>query len=202
LKLAEMPWVALPYEKRDLQDKLSNKYQVRGIPSLVVLGSAGNVITTEGRQAVTKDPTGKHYPWKPPTEEEKAKIVIDTLGREMMTKLKGKPFCLYFSAHWCPPCRGFTPMLAEAYNNDLKDKNFRVVFVSSDRDEGAMAEYFSEMPWAALPFDSPKKKELSTQFGVSGIPCLVIVDADGTEITRDGRSKVTGDPQGANYPWK
>jgi nucleoredoxin len=23
---------------------------------------------------------------------------------------------LYFSAHWCPPCRGFTPNLVAKYN--------------------------------------------------------------------------------------
>ena len=22
----------------------------------------------------------------------------------------------YFSAHWCPPCRGFTPQLVKFYN--------------------------------------------------------------------------------------
>ena len=27
---------------------------------------------------------------------------------------------IYFAAHWCPPCRGFTLKLAEWYNKDLK----------------------------------------------------------------------------------
>ena len=28
----------------------------------------------------------------------------------------GKEFiCIYFSGHWCPPCRGFTPVLKKFY---------------------------------------------------------------------------------------
>ena len=28
--------------------------------------------------------------------------------------LAGKTVVLYFSAHWCPPCKAFTPLLAKA----------------------------------------------------------------------------------------
>merc|ERR1719157_276657 len=74
---------------------------------------------------------------------------------------------LYFSAHWCPPCRGFTPKLAEWYSTSLKAKGLEVVFVSSDRDK----EYFGEMPWLALPYsDRECKASLSKKFKVQGIP--------------------------------
>merc|ERR1712100_555110 len=48
-----------------------------------------------------------------------------------------KAIALYFSAHWCPPCRGFTPQFAKWYEDDLKGKGLEVVFVSSDQDEAS-----------------------------------------------------------------
>jgi len=113
-----------------------------------------------------------------------------------------KAIVLYFSAHWCPPCRGFTPKFAEWYTKDLKAKGLEVIFVSSDKDEGQFKEYFAEMPWLALDFaDRAGKEKLSNAFGVSGIPSLTILDADLKTITTDGRGAISGDPQGLEMPW-
>merc|ERR1712216_118691 len=110
---------------------------------------------------------------------------------------------IYFSAHWCPPCRGFTPKLAEWYLSSLKAKGLEVIFVSSDRDEAAFKDYFKDMPWLALPYaDCERKEALSKKFKVSGIPALVILDADGKVITTDGRTAVSSDPTGEDFPWK
>jgi nucleoredoxin len=48
--------------------------------------------------------------------------------------LAGKYVGVYFSAHWCPPCRRFTPKLASTYNFlQATGKPFEVIFVSADR---------------------------------------------------------------------
>ena len=46
----DMPWLALPYDNRKLKGDLSQQFNVRGIPTLVVLDSSGKHITNEGRQ--------------------------------------------------------------------------------------------------------------------------------------------------------
>ena len=105
--------------------------------------------------------------------------------------LAGKPVIgIYFSAHWCPPCRMFTPKLVE-YHKANKD-NFEVVFVSSDRDEGAQFKYMEEakMPWYTVKHRSAAANALVEKYGIRGIPTLVLVDARGEKITQDGRSKV------------
>ena len=81
--------------------------------------------------------------------------VVDKAGNvvDLKTHCAGKTVGIYFSAHWCPPCRGFTPQLAEFYLRNSKDKNFEVIFVSSDRDEKSFQEYYHEMPWLALEFN-------------------------------------------------
>merc|ERR1711988_605498 len=192
-KLAEM-------YTSDFKDKLSKKYKVQGIPSFVILDPSGDVITKEGRDAVMKDPAGEKLPWYPPTAAEKAKLILDNLGSDLVAKTGGKPIGLYFSAHWCPPCRGFTPKLAEWYKEGLKDK-MEIIFVSSDPDEASFNDYFKEMPWLALPYDKREAKEaLSEACGVQGIPSFAVINPDGTIITTDGRSKVCSDPKGECFP--
>merc|ERR1712054_438476 len=202
---AEMPWLALPYSDRATKDALSKKFKVEGIPTFVIVGKDGEVITTDGRSAVMEDPKGDKFPWIPPTFAEvmTGNLISNDGNTVAYSSLAGKTIGIYFSAHWCPPCRGFTPELVKTYNKLLAaGKPFEVIFASSDRDEGAFKEYFGEMPWLALPYSERDAKEkLSKIFGVSGIPSLHIVEHDGTVINNSGRSAVGADPDGAEFPW-
>ncbi|CAF0995895.1 unnamed protein product [Rotaria sp. Silwood1] len=120
-------------------------------------------------------------------------------------KYKGKVIGLYFSAHWCPPCRGFTPVLVQFYNSHAKDKNFEIIFISSDRDENSFNEYYKEMPWLTLDFkDRKKKEELGKKFNITGIPTLILLDGDSGEIIcSDARSQLQfEDKNGEKFPWK
>jgi nucleoredoxin len=79
----------------------------------------------------------------------------------------GRVLGLYFSAHWCPPCRAFTPQLAQWYSKVKKSSNgekFDIVFLSSDRDEAQFNEYFQLMPWYAVPYED---RELKVDSSVS-----------------------------------
>mmetsp|Transcript_4242 Transcript_4242/g.13272 ORF Transcript_4242/g.13272 Transcript_4242/m.13272 type:complete len:317 (-) Transcript_4242:186-1136(-) len=124
------------------------------------------------------------------------------LGPQLLTKTGPQPtrqalggaavVALYFSAHWCPPCRGFTPVLAQAYK-DYTAGDVEVVFVSSDRDKGSFDEYYGEMPWTAVPFDQRGQKDkLSKKFGVQGIPMLVVLSPEGKLVKGNGRGEVQG----------
>lgn len=91
---------------------------------------------------------------------------------------KKKYTFIYFSAHWCPPCRAFTPKLVNFYNENYKNDDFELIFVSSDKDQDAMFKYMegSKMPWLGLKYKDPLGDKLSDRFNVKGIPCLVLLD--------------------------
>ena len=107
--------------------------------------------------------------------------------------LAGKKIGIYFSAHWCPPCRAFTPKLVEVYNALQKEgKPFQIVFVSSDQSESDMYRYMKEMdmPWLAVRYPDKNREALQKKFSVAGIPTLVIVDAEGKTISANARGEV------------
>jgi len=116
---------------------------------------------------------------------------------------KKKLIALYFSAHWCAPCRKFTPELVDYYNRvATQHPEFEIVFVSFDKSQFAMETYMREanMPWPAIDFQKLKGKDAIRKYAGHGIPCLVLVDATGKVISSTyagahylGPAKVLGD---------
>ena len=115
------------------------------------------------------------------------------VSRDTQELLEGKEHVMiYFSAHWCPPCRGYTPTLSSAYTEKSVDGSNKgvVIFVSSDRDQEQFNEYYDEMSFFALPYDRRDlHKSLSTHFNVSGIPTLIVLDAQANLKEANARNR-------------
>ena len=106
-----------------------------------------------------------------------------------------KHLAIYYSAHWCGPCRAFTPKLVEWYKaNKPANPDFELIFVSSDHSEKEMEAYMAEagMPWPALDFGKKGRAKSITKYAGRGIPCLVFLDADGKVLSHsyDGEKYV------------
>jgi nucleoredoxin len=216
-----MPWLSLPFKDKSCE-KLVRYFELSTLPTLVIIGPDGKTLCSNAADAVENHGT-LAYPFTPEkfaelAEIEKAKAESQTLesvlvsgdrdfvfgkgeARIKVSDLAGKTILLYFSAHWCPPCRAFLPMLIEAYHKiKAKDDSFEVIFISSDRDQSSFDEFFGEMPWLTLPFGDNRKTSLSRLFKVQGIPMLVALGPTGKTLTRDARKLVM--LHGANaYPF-
>jgi hypothetical protein len=60
----EMPWLTLPFNKKNVKSYLSNLFEVNNIPFLVVLESKTfKIITNKGCEAVVYDTHGIDFPW-------------------------------------------------------------------------------------------------------------------------------------------
>lgn len=199
----KMPWLAIPYEKEDIRKALNAKFHVTGIPTLVMLGPDGELINENARSMIAEDPDVAEYPWS-------KKTIYDLLEGDLYKNsnkeiiksdvLKNKIFAIYFSASWCPSCRGFTPTLVEIHQKlTEKGVDFPIVWVSRDREEQPFLDYFSHMGTYALPFGDKRRDPLYNSQGVKTIPCVCLFDEKGHRIRFDGRDAMVAEPDG--YPW-
>merc|ERR1711862_316931 len=105
----------------------------------------------------------------------------------------GVVVAVYYSAHWCPPCRGFTPVLKEFYNKvNENGKKLEIIFGSIDQNEDQFNDYFAEMPWVAIPFGDEKIRAGMDKHGIQGIPNLLVLKKDGSKAEIEGRGDVQG----------
>ncbi|KAK1376562.1 putative nucleoredoxin 1 [Heracleum sosnowskyi] len=205
------PWFSLPF-KDSKCEKLTRHFKFSTFPTLVILGPDGKTLHLNVADAV-KEHGSLAYPFTPKKfseleEIEKAKRENQTLESILVSEeqdfviakdgikvpvsdLVGKHILFYFSAHWCPPCRVFTPKLIEIYHN-IKSKydGFELIFISFDQDQTSFDEYFNEMPWLAVPFGDTRKASLSTLFKIRSIPKLVAIETTGKTITTEAQDLV------------
>lgn len=94
---------------------------------------------------------------------------------------EAKYVLVYFSASWCKPCQNFTPVLDMLYESlNSFDKDLEVVYVSRDNSEAEFNEYYSKMPWLAVPFnDEERRLALKERFAAKGIPALFLINHSG-----------------------
>ena len=115
-----------------------------------------------------------------------------------------KIFVLYFSAHWCPPCRQFTPLLARQFEASQSEKS-QIIFVSGDRSLQEQLEYMREAHgnWPAVPCQSQLQMNLNSNFQIRGIPSVIVINAtNGEIISRDGRQEIMQNGAAAFKIWE
>jgi len=203
-----MPWLAMPFEDRDLKAKLSSQLKISGIPTLLVAdGETGEVYNRDGRSIVQEDAgmIGEGYPWMPPALET---LLGGPFIRNDGTKvegssLKGRKIAIYASASWCGPCQAFTPQLKDVYTKTLEaGKDWEIIYLSGDRDEASMMDYFKKQPWLAIPFeDTETRSALMSHFGIEGFPTLIMLDEDLNVTNKGLRGYISDDPEGKEFPW-
>jgi thiol-disulfide isomerase/thioredoxin len=118
-----------------------------------------------------------------------ASLELISMTTSSKIDLSGCPLIgFYFSAHWCPPSRLFTPKLISLYNVlNSASKKLEIVYVSFDRDINSCEAYFEEMPWVAIPYNNSETRlKLAKIFKVANPFCLVILTSAGQPITTKG----------------
>lgn len=76
---------------------------------------------------------------------------------------------IFLFVQQCQPCINFTPQLVKCYEKiKLDGKKFEIIFSSSDHTEEEFGEYFSTMPWYAIPYRHDASKKLNRMFEVEG----------------------------------
>jgi thiol-disulfide isomerase/thioredoxin len=111
-------------------------------------------------------------------------------GKEFdLSKLQGKVVLIDFWATWCGPCVAELPNVLKAYK-ELNPKGFEIVGISLDQDKAALEAFVKEhgMAWPQYFDGKGWQNEISTQYGISSIPAMWLVNKKGMVVNTNARA--------------
>ncbi len=219
-------WLALPFDNRKQKEKLSSKYGVRGIPTVVMVDVAtGQTINENARTAIeSEDPQGHRFPWDTRMKKSLWELLGNTFlkkeadeGTATIEELRGdedgeglaardgRTLLLYFGGSWCPPCQRFCPKLVDCVKELREaDKNFECVHISWDEGDSEFEQYFAHMPgFFGIKKKDPRTDQLGKLYKVEGIPTVILVDAKtGETINDEARNPIEARKAPDEFPWR
>jgi cytochrome c biogenesis protein CcmG, thiol:disulfide interchange protein DsbE len=110
--------------------------------------------------------------------------VIDILPDDGNVKMIG------FFAHWCPHCQREVPEVVDRLEAEPLPEGVDMYAVSTAVDPGAPnyppSDWFVREGWTGEVLVDTEDGRAATGFGLAGFPYWVVVDGDGTVVTRVG----------------
>ncbi len=103
-----------------------------------------------------------------------------------LASLKGKVVLLQYWATWCEPCKEDQKVIAEAHGKYGR-RGLEVVSISLDNSAEELRDYLrtARLPWMHLFEEGGLDSPLAEQLGVTIVPTMILVGADGKVVSRN-----------------
>lgn len=109
-----------------------------------------------------------------------------------LSNFRGKYVLLDFWASWCGPCRQENPNVVKAFNT-YKDKNFTILSVSLDRENGKEAWLKAidndKLTWTHVSDLKFWNNEAAVKYGIRSIPQNFLIDPAGKIVAKNLRGE-------------
>ncbi len=110
------------------------------------------------------------------------------LGEEINLIQPGAYNLIIFLAHWCPHCRTEVRLLSPYLNDNIPVKNLTITSVATwinpNMDNYPPHNWLLNENWPVQVLADNKTSDISSAFGVTGVPAFILLDENGVVIAR------------------
>ncbi|ORY48571.1 hypothetical protein BCR33DRAFT_763693 [Rhizoclosmatium globosum] len=209
---AKMPWLSVPFADRDRAAVLLKKYNVRFIPTFVLIDAAtGEIVANDFRGIVEKDPKGHFFPYPAKSIRSILSSVTTVSPHE---SFNGKYLALFFDSpsfgideytkvDFSAESAAIRTALLQAHTDSKSNNNpFEVLQISLAKTREEHETNAAGVPWPVTAFD----ETFNTAFHLGRLynlsfdqPSVVVIDQARNVINRDAALSFK---KGAKFPFE